>query len=160
MQIEKEKVAVIDYTVKTAEGQLVDSSEGTEPLAFLCGYHNIIPGLESALVGKVAGDQLEVAISPENAYGQYNQELVKEVPLNAFQGVEKVEVGMQFHAESPNGPQLITVAKVENDMVTVDGNHPLAGVELHFDVTVKEVRAATSEEIEHGHVHGVGGHHH
>ncbi len=160
MQIEKNKVAVIDYSVKTSEGQMIDTSEGTEPLAFLCGFHNIVPGLESALVGKSAGDQVEVVVNPDEAYGQYNQEMVKEVPLSAFQGVEKVEEGMQFQAESPNGPQLITVTKVENEMVTVDGNHPLAGIELHFDVTVKQVRDASEEEIAHGHVHGEGGHHH
>ncbi len=160
MQIEKNKVAVIDYSVKTAEGQMIDTSEGTEPLAFLCGFHNIVPGLESALVGKSEGDQVEVVVNPDEAYGQYNQEMVKEVPLSAFQGVEKVEEGMQFQAESPNGPQLITVTKVENEMVTVDGNHPLAGIELHFDVTVKQVRDASEEEIAHGHVHGEGGHHH
>ncbi len=160
MQIEKNKVAIIEYTVKSAEGQMIDTSEGTEPLAFLCGFHNIVPGLENALMGKVVGDQLNVAISPDDAYGHYNEEFVKEVPLTAFQGVDKVEAGMQFHAESPNGPQLITVTKVENDMVTVDGNHPLAGIELHFDVTIKEVREASEEEIAHGHVHGEGGHHH
>lgn len=160
MQIEEKKVAVIEYTVKTADGQLIDTSEGTEPLAFLCGFHNIVPGLETALVGKGAGDQVQVVVNPDDAYGQYNDELIKEVPLNAFQGVDKVEAGMQFHAESPNGPQLITVTKVENEQVTVDGNHPLAGVELHFDVTIKEVRDASEEEIAHGHVHGEGGHHH
>lgn len=160
MQIEKNKVALIDYSVKTAEGQLVDTSEGNEPLAFLCGFQNIIPGLETALLGKTAGEQLEVAVSPDDAYGQYIEEMVKQVPLTAFQGVDKVEAGMQFHAESPNGPQLITVTQVEGDMVTVDGNHPLAGIELHFEVTIKEVRDASEEEIAHGHVHGVGGHHH
>ncbi len=160
MQIEKDKVALIDYTVKTTEGQLVDTSEGNEPLAFLCGFNNIIPGLESALMGKQAGDQVSVEVQPEDAYGQRRDEMVKEVPLTAFQGVEKIEAGMQFQAESPNGPQLIMVTQVDGDMVTVDGNHPLAGIALSFDVTVKEVRAASAEELAHGHIHGVGGHHH
>ncbi|WP_251358321.1 peptidylprolyl isomerase [Kangiella sp. TOML190] len=160
MQIEKNNVALIDYTVTTAEGQLVDTSEGNEPLAFLCGFQNIIPGLESALLGKSVGEQLQVTVAPEDAYGQRNEEFVKEVPVSAFQGVDKIEAGMQFHAESPNGPQLITVTKVEGEQVTVDGNHPLAGIELVFDVTVKEIRAASDEELAHGHVHGEGGHQH
>lgn len=160
MQIEQNKVAVIDYTVKTAEGQLIDTSEDNEPLAFLCGFQNIVPGLEAALMGKSTADQVEVIVAPQDAYGERNDEMVKEVPISAFQGVEKIEAGMQFQAESPNGPQLITVTKVEDETVTVDGNHPLAGMELHFDVTIKEVRDASEEEIAHGHVHGEGGHHH
>lgn len=160
MKIEKNKVAVIDYTVKTAEGELVDTSEDQEPLAFLCGFNNIVPGLETALVGKQQGDELVVEVLPQDAYGELQDDMVKEVPLEAFQGVEKVEAGMQFHAESPNGPQLITVTKVEDEVVTVDGNHPLAGLTLNFDVKIKEVREASEEELAHGHVHGEGGHHH
>ncbi|NVK22143.1 MAG: peptidylprolyl isomerase [Kangiellaceae bacterium] len=160
MQIEQDKVVLIDYTVKTEEGVLVDTSEGNEPLAYLHGHRNIIPGLESALVGKAAEDELTVNVQPNDAYGERHEELVKEVPVSAFQGVDKIEAGMQFHAESPNGPQLITVTKIEGETVTVDGNHPLAGMALVFDVKVLEVRDASSEELSHGHVHGPGGHHH
>ena len=160
MQIEQNKVVLIEYTVKTEEGVLVDTSEGNEPLAYLHGHHNIIPGLENALVGKSVDDEVNVTVQPKEGYGERYEELVKEVPINAFSGVDKIEAGMQFHAESPNGPQLITVTKVEGDQVTVDGNHPLAGMTLVFDVKVAEVRDASQEELEHGHVHGPGGHHH
>ncbi|MHC9509556.1 FKBP-type peptidyl-prolyl cis-trans isomerase [Kangiella sp. M94] len=160
MQIEENKVVLIEYTVKTEEGVLVDTSEGNEPLAYLHGHRNIIPGLENALAGKKVDDELSVNVQPDEAYGQRHDDLIKEVPAEAFQGVEKVEPGMQFHAESPNGPQLITVTKVEGETVTVDGNHPLAGVPLNFDVKVIEVRDASEEELSHGHVHGPGGHEH
>lgn len=160
MQIEENKVVKIEYTVKTEEGVLVDTSEGNEPLAYLHGHKNIIPGLENALVGKVVDDELSVTVTPEEAYGERHEQLIKEVPMQAFQGVDKVEPGMQFNAESPQGPQLITVTKVDGDTVTVDGNHPLAGVTLNFDVKVVEVREPSDEELSHGHVHGAGGHEH
>ncbi|WP_223670087.1 FKBP-type peptidyl-prolyl cis-trans isomerase [Kangiella shandongensis] len=160
MQIEENKVVKIEYTVKTDEGVLVDTSEGNEPLAYLHGHKNIIPGLESALVGKAVDDELSVTVTPDEAYGDRHEQLIKEVPMQAFQGVDKVEPGMQFNAESPQGPQLITVTKVEGDTVTVDGNHPLAGVTLNFDVKVVEVRDASEEELSHGHVHGAGGQEH
>ncbi|AKE52951.1 FKBP-type peptidyl-prolyl cis-trans isomerase [Kangiella geojedonensis] len=160
MQIEENKVVLIEYTVKTEEGVLVDTSEGNEPLAYLHGHKNIIPGLENALVGKTVEDELSVTVTPEEAYGERHEQLIKEVPMQAFQGVDKVEPGMQFNAESPQGPQLITVTKVEGDTVTVDGNHPLAGVTLNFDVKVVEVREPSEEELSHGHVHGAGGHEH
>ncbi|RDX35320.1 peptidylprolyl isomerase [Kangiella sp. HD9-110m-PIT-SAG06] len=160
MQIEENKVVKIEYTVKTEEGVLVDTSEGNEPLAYLHGHKNIIPGLENALVGKDVEDELSVTVTPEEAYGDRHEQLIKDVPMEAFQGVEKVEPGMQFNAESPQGPQLITVTKVEGDTVTVDGNHPLAGVTLNFDVKVVEVREPSEEELSHGHVHGAGGHEH
>ena len=160
MQIEENKVVKIEYTVKTEEGVLVDTSEGNEPLAYLHGHKHIIPGLENALVGKAVDDELSVTVTPEEAYGERHEQLIKEVPMQAFQGVDKVEPGMQFNAESPQGPQLITVTKVDGDTVTVDGNHPLAGVTLNFDVKVVEVREPSEEELSHGHVHGAGGHEH
>lgn len=153
MQIEEKKVVVIDYSVKTLDGQLIESSEGHEPLAFLCGYQNVILGLEKALLGKSAGEKLQVEIAPEDAYGERSEEMIKEVPMAAFQGVDNIEAGMQFHAESPDGNQLVTVTKVENDIVTVDGNHPLAGVVLVFDVDIKQVRDASDDELSRGHLH-------
>lgn len=160
MQIAQDSVALIDYTLTNDAGDVIDSSAGGEPLAYLHGHQNIIPGLEKALAGKVAGDSLKVSIPAAEGYGEQNPALVEEVPRHLFQGVEQIEVGMQFHAQTGQGMQVITVSGVNGDTITVDGNHPLAGQTLHFDVTVKEVRAASQEELDHGHVHGVGGHHH
>ena len=160
MQIAQDSVALIDYTLTNDAGEVIDSSNGGEPLAYLHGHQNIIPGLEKALLGKTVGDSLKVSIAPAEGYGEVNPSLVENVPSNLFQGVDQIEVGMQFHAQTGGGMQVITVTAVEGDTVTVDGNHPLAGQTLHFDVTVKEVRAASQEELDHGHVHGAGGHHH
>ncbi|MES2908117.1 MAG: peptidylprolyl isomerase [Pseudomonadota bacterium] len=160
MQIAQDSVALIDYTLTNDAGEVIDSSNGGEPLAYLHGHHNIIPGLEKALLGKTVGDSLKVSIAPAEGYGELNESLVEQVPADLFQGVDQIEIGMQFHAQTGTGMQVITVTDVQGDMVTVDGNHPLAGQTLHFDVTVKEVRAASKEELEHGHVHGAGGHHH
>lgn len=160
MQIAVDAVALIDYTLTNDQGEVIDSSAGGDPLAYLHGHGNIIPGLEKALLGKVVGDSLKVTIEPAEAYGEFNPALMEVVPRNLFQGVDTIEPGMQFHAQTGQGMQVITVAAVEGDNVTVNGNHPLAGQTLHFDVTIKEVRAASQEELDHGHVHGVGGHHH
>lgn len=161
MQIEPKKAVYIDYTLTNDEGDVIDSSTEHAPLAYLHGYHNIIPGLEKALEGKKAGDELEVTIEPQDGYGEYSAELVAVVPRSAFQGVEKLEPGMQFHASAPNGgTQVVVIRTIEGDNVTVDGNHPLAGQRLNFKVKVADVREATEEELAHGHIHGAGGHHH
>lgn len=160
MQIAKNKVVSIDYTLTGPKGEVIDTSEGREPLAYLHGGGNIIPGLETALEGKSKGDQLNVSLEPKEGYGERNAALVQEVPKKLFEGVEKIEPGMQFQAMSEQGPRIVTVRAVEGDHVTVDGNHPLAGVPLQFDVAVVDVRDATKEELEHGHVHGPGEHDH
>ena len=161
MQIAENAVVAIDYTLRNDEGEILDSSEGAQPLAYLHGVGNIIPGLEQALVGKSAGDELEVSIEPEDAYGEYSVELVATLSRSMFEGVDELQVGMQFHASAPDGGmQVVTIRDLDGDEVTVDGNHPLAGQRLHFKVKVVSVRAATSEELDHGHVHGEGGHHH
>lgn len=160
MQIANDVVASIEYTLTDDKGNVIDSSVGGEPLAYLHGAGNIIPGLESALEGKKVGDSFKVSVAPAEGYGEKDEGLLQVVPRSMFRGVDQVEVGMQFHAQTDYGMQVITVAKVEGDNVTVDGNHPLAGQNLNFDVKVVEVRAATAEELEHGHVHGPGGHHH
>jgi FKBP-type peptidyl-prolyl cis-trans isomerase SlyD len=160
MKVADNTVVVIDYTLTNNEGQVIDSSEGAGPLAYLHGAGNIIPGLEDALLGKEAGDEVKASIEPANAYGERHDALKQEVPAELFSGVEKVEVGMQFQSETDQGPVLVTVTEVGEQTITVDGNHPLAGVHLNFDVNVREVREATAEELEHGHVHGEGGHHH
>ena len=128
-------------------------------MPFLCGANNIVEGLESALMGKVVGDKLEVVVEPESGYGPLREDLVQKVERENFQGIDEIEVGMQFMAEAPWGQQPVTVTKVEDDGITLDGNHPLAGQTLVFDVEVTEVRAATEDELAHGHVHGEGCNH-
>jgi FKBP-type peptidyl-prolyl cis-trans isomerase SlyD len=156
MQIEKDKVASIHYTLKTKDGQLLDSSAGREPLHYLHGAGNLIMGMEEGLHGKVKGDKFHLTIVPEKGYGQKDEALVQKVPRTAF-GNQKIEKGMQFQT---NTGHVVTVAEVGLESITVDGNHALAGVELYFDVEVMNVRNASAEEIAHGHVHGPGGHHH
>ena len=160
MNISENCVASIHYTLTDGEGKVIDTSEGQEPLAYLHGAGNIIPGLEKALLGKVVGDKFNVSIPASEAYGVRDDSMVQELPSNMFSGIDKIEVGMEFHAETEHGLQVVTVTKVEGDNVTIDGNHPLAGVDLTFDVEVAEIRAASAEELEHGHAHGAGGHHH
>jgi len=158
--IEDNKVVTLNYTVKDEKDQVIDSSEGNEPLVYLHGAKNIVPGLEAALTGKANGDAFEVTVEPKDAYGEYNEEMVQVVPRSAFEGVEKVEPGMVFTAQTQTGPVQLMVTAIEGDDVTVDPNHPLSGKTLHFSGAVSDVRDATPEELEHGHVHGEGGHHH
>ncbi|MDM7856884.1 FKBP-type peptidyl-prolyl cis-trans isomerase [Thiopseudomonas acetoxidans] len=161
MLIADNTVVAIDYTLRNDEGEVLDSSEGVQPLVYLHGAANIIPGLEQALVGKKVGDALSVIVEPEQAYGEYITELVATLSRSMFEGVEELQVGMQFHASAPDGGmQIVTIRDIEGDDVTVDGNHPLAGQRLSFEVEVKDVREASAEEIEHGHAHGEGGHQH
>lgn len=167
MNITKHSVVTIDYTLTDNDGHVIDSSraEGQEPLTYLHGAGNIIPGLENTLEGKNAGDAVQVSIPPADGYGEWDNKKVTEVPKKQFAGVGKLEIGMQFTAESSHGEQIVTITKIDGDSVTVDANHPLAGKTLNFDVTVVNVRAATPEEIDHGHIHshdghGHGGHHH
>ena len=161
MQVSKDKVVSIDYTLTNNQGQVIDSSQGRAPLAYLHGNNNIIPGLEKELEGKNVGDQLKVAVRPEEGYGNHDPQMVQSVPKTAFKGVDNIQPGMQFQAQGPGGQtRVVTVTKVDGDNVTVDANHPLAGQTLNFDVTVKEVRDASPDELSHGHVHGPGGHEH
>lgn len=147
-------VVSIHYKLTNNAGETLDSSEGNEPLSYLHGAGNIIPGLENALTGKTQGDSLQVTVSPEEAYGERVEQLIQKVPMSMFQGVEQLEAGMVFQTQSPDGQtHLVTVTEIEDEEVTIDGNHPLAGQELNFDVTVESVRDATAEELEHGHVH-------
>ena len=160
MQIANHKVVSIHYTLTNDEGDVLDSSKGQEPLAYLHGFGNIISGLENALDGRALGDKFTVAIAPAEGYGERDNEMVQSVPKSSFQGVDEILPGMQFQAQSPDGMQLVTVIDVDGDEVILDGNHPMAGMTLNFDVEVTEIRDATAEELEHGHVHGPGGHHH
>jgi len=147
-------VVSMHYKLTDASGEVLDSSDAGEPLTYLHGAGNIIPGLENALVGKVAGDSLKVEIPPAEGYGEIRQELMQVVPREAFQGVEQLEPGMAFQAQGQDGStRHIVVREINGDEITVDGNHPLAGVDLHFDVQVVEVREASEEEVAHGHAH-------
>ncbi|GAB3288770.1 FKBP-type peptidyl-prolyl cis-trans isomerase [Parahaliea aestuarii] len=147
-------VVSIHYTLTDAEGNQLDSSQGSEPLVYLHGNGNLIPGLENALVGKASGDELNVALAPADGYGEPLPQLVQEVDRSIFQGVESIEPGMAFQSQDPQGnAQRVVVTAVEGDTITIDANHPLAGVELHFEVQVVDVRPGTDEEIAHGHAH-------
>jgi len=161
MQISQDMVVSIHYTLTDKAGETIDSSvEGGEPLAYLHGHGNIVPGLENALTGKTIGDKFDVSVEPAEGYGEHYAELVQQVPREAFEGVEHLEPGMQFQADTGSGPRLFTITEVNGETVTVDGNHPLAGEVLNFAIEVTAVRAASEEELSHGHVHGEGGHHH
>lgn len=160
MKVAGQKVVAIHYTLKDDGGEVLDASAAGEPLAYLHGFGNLIPGLESALEGKSAGDKLSVTVAPEQGYGIRDEGLVQTVARSAFQGVEELAPGMRFQAGGPQGKRVVVVTQVEKDLVTVDANHPLAGQTLHFEVELATVRDATREELEHGHVHGAGGHHH
>lgn len=161
MLIAANKAVSIDYTLTNDAGEVIDSSAGGAPLVYLQGAGNIIAGLEKALLGKQVGDELDVSVEPEDAYGEYSAELVATLNRSMFEGVDELEVGMQFHASGPDGSmQIVTIRELEGDDVIVDGNHPLAGQRLNFKVKVVEVRDASEEEVAHGHIHGEGGHHH
>ena len=161
MTIIENSAVSFHYTLTDDEGQQLDSSAGKEPLAYLHGAGNIIPGLENALAGKSVGDNMTVAVSAAEGYGEVQNELIQEVPREAFQGVDSIEIGMQFEAQTGQGGSVpVTVTEVTDTIVTVDGNHPLAGKNLTFEVSIEEVRDATEEEQAHGHVHGAGGHEH
>lgn len=160
MQIAERTVASFHYTLTDDSGNVIDSSQGREPLVYLHGVGNIVPGLEKAMVGKQVGDAFNVVVSPEEGYGVPNEMLIQTVPRAAFQGVDSLEVGMQFTAQTGQGALSVVIAKIEGDEVTVDGNHPLAGQNLNFAIDITDVREASVEEVLHGHVHGAGGHHH
>nr|WP_136250150.1 peptidylprolyl isomerase [Ningiella ruwaisensis] len=156
MQIEDKHVVTLHYTVKSEDGQAIDSSRGAEPLSFIQGSQYMIAGLEEALYGKEKGDSFEVTVEPEKAYGERHEQLVQKVPLNMFEGMD-VEVGMSFRATTEQGEQSVMIVDKDEEHVTVDGNHPLSGKTLVFDVSVEDIREATADEIAHGHVHGAGG---
>jgi FKBP-type peptidyl-prolyl cis-trans isomerase SlyD len=160
MQIESQKVVTLHYTLTDDQGAVIDQSDDGS-FVYMHGVKSIIPGLENALTGKKAGDELSVSVAPEDAYGERSDAMLQQVPKSMFEDQSQVEVGMQFHAQGPNGETLVvTVTEVGDDNVTVDGNHPLAGAQLNFDVKVIDVRDATTEEVDHGHAHGPEGHHH
>jgi FKBP-type peptidyl-prolyl cis-trans isomerase SlyD len=160
VQVAADKVVSIHYTLKDDAGEVIDSSAGGDPLAYIQGHGNLVPGLEKALEGKENGSKLNVAVSPEEGYGKHDAALIQRVPKRSLQGAGNLQKGMQFQARTEHGVRLFTVTAIVGDMVTLDGNHPLADKTLNFDIEIVEVRDATEEELEHGHVHGPGGHHH
>ena len=160
MKIAANKVVSMHYTLTNDRGETLDSSRGHEPLAYLHGAGNIIPGLEKALEGKQAGDKLQVHVKPAEGYGERDDALIQAVPRRMFKGLGDLKVGMRLHAQGDRGARVVRITHVAGDMVTVDGNHELAGQALNFDVEITEVRDASAEELQHGHVHGPGGHHH
>ena len=154
LMIGDKMVATIHYTLTNEAGETLDSSEGQEPLRYLHGAGNLIPGLERELLGKTPGASMQVSIAPEDAYGEIQPEMIQVVPRTAFQGVETIEPGMAFESRDPEGrSHRIVVKSIDGDEITIDANHPLAGQQLNFDVQVIEVRDASAEEIAHGHVH-------
>ncbi|MBZ9714686.1 FKBP-type peptidyl-prolyl cis-trans isomerase [Deinococcus multiflagellatus] len=158
MNITQDKVVELDYTL-TVDGEVIDQSESGEPLTYLHGHSNIIPGLERALEGKAAGDSLQVTVAPEDGYGERDEDNVEELSLEDFE--DDVEVGATYYAQAEDGSVMpFTVMAVEGDRVQVDFNPPLAGMTLNFDVKVVSVRDATPEELEHGHAHADGDHQH
>lgn len=159
MKIEKNRVVRFHYSVAEAGGAELESSAGREPLAFLAGYGGIIPGLESALEGKAAGDHVEVTVAPDQAYGERREGFTQRVPKKHFKDA-KLKPGQSVVIETQQGPRLVTVHKVGMSVVDIDLNHPMAGKTLQFKVDVVDVREASEEEIAHRHVHGEGGHQH
>jgi FKBP-type peptidyl-prolyl cis-trans isomerase SlyD len=161
VEIAQNSVVALEYTLTDSDGVVLDTSDGRGPLAYLHGKGGIIPGLEEALAGKKQGDELKVVVPPEKAYGPRNDALLNRVPKETFGGQVEFELGLQFPVQDQKGSQrVVTVVHIEEDAVVLDANHPLAGVELTFEVKVVEVREATEEELSHGHSHGEGGHSH
>jgi len=160
MTIKPQSVVAIHYTLTDDDGIALDSSRDQNPLTYLHGGGNIIPGLERALLGRQAGDRLQVSVPAADAYGEFVDDMVQRVPLSAFGDDAEIEVGMRFRANTEQGDLSVVVTGIEGDLVTVDGNHPLAGKNLHFSVEVVAVRDASAVELAHGHVHGPGGHQH
>ena len=159
MNIQKDTVGIIEYVLTDEQGEQIDASNGN-PLAYLHGHSNLIPGLEAELEGKTVGDKFTTTVPADQAYGERVDALVQTVPSSMFQGVDELEVGMRFEAQSEQGMHSVEITHIDDDQVTVDGNHPLAGMSLTFAVEIVGVRAATEDELDHGHAHGDGGVHH
>ena len=159
MKIQKDSVVRFHYTVGEVGQPANESSNGGEPLAILIGHNNIIPGLEKAMEGREAGEKFEVDVPAAEAYGERREGLNQRIPKKHF-GEQRLMPGMQVVLQTNFGPRAVTIEKVGMSVVDVDLNHPMAGKELHFDIEIVEVREASAEEVEHGHVHGEGGHQH
>lgn len=159
MQITAQKVVTIEYTLKDDAGEVLDTSDGRKPLSYLHGAGNIVPGLEKALDGKAEGESIDVTVPPEEAYGQRDEELVMNLPVRKLPD-KNPKPGARYRVQTPDGPRILEVKSVSGDYATVDANHPLAGMTLHFAIKIVGVRDATDEERQHGHVHDPDDHHH
>ena len=160
MIAEKNKIVSFHYTLKNAAGEEMESSREKDPMSYLHGANNIITGLEKAMEGHAVSDEFSVKVEPEDAYGIRNEKDVQRVPLKRLKGIGKISAGQILSLQTKKGPVQVTVLKVGRFNVDVDGNHPLAGVQLTFDVEITDIRDATEEETKHGHAHGPGGHKH
>ena len=152
MQIEANKVVSIDYILRNDEGNILDQSAPEAPLTYIHGHQNIIPGLENELNNQSIGASITVTVPPAEAYGEYDDTLIQSVPRTMFEGVDNIEIGMQFQAQLGEGVQIVTVTEVTNDTVTIDANHDLAGKTLHFEASVRDIRDATQDEISNGQI--------
>lgn len=160
MKVAQDSVVSFHYILKDEAGSIIDQSDG-EPMAYLHGHGQIVPGLERELAGRTTGDKLQVHVSPAEGYGEYDAALVQQIPRDAFSRIAGLHVGMELQTRTRTGhPATVFVKEIGSESVTVDGNHMLAGKDLFFDVEIAEVRAASEEELSHQHVHGPGGHHH
>jgi FKBP-type peptidyl-prolyl cis-trans isomerase SlyD len=161
MKIAAKTVVTMEYTLKNEQGEVLDTSDGAEPLTYLHGVGGIVPGLEKALDGKTTGDIVDVSLTPAEGYGNRNEKLIRRVPIRKVgDGRTRIAAGGRYPAMLPDGPTMVTVATIDGDYATVDPNHPLADMKLNFHVKVVDVRKATADEIKHGHVHGAHGHDH
>ena len=154
MTVKKDAVVEMHYTLKNDAGEVVDSSKGQDPMPFIQGRGNIIPGLEKALEGMKVGDTCDVSVKPEDGYGVHHAEGIQEIPKEALQGIENLEIGMELQSQDEQGnPFIVRVEEIKDDVVIINANHPLSGQTLHFNVSIESVREATADELEHGHVH-------
>ena len=160
MNISRNTVVQFHYTLKDESGKNLETTTGSDPIAYLHGHNNLLSGLENALEGKAAGESLSVTLPPEEAFGEARGDSEMDVPVEHLMGAAEWEPGMIAVVNTNQGQRQVTVVKVEGDTATIDTNHPLAGKTLVFDLEVVDVRDASDEEITHGHAHGAGGHHH
>ncbi len=160
MQIQKDSVVYFHYTLNDTEGKVVESSKDSHPMTYLHGHGNILPALEAEFTDKKEGDQFQVTLPPEKAYGLRNEESMQRIPIKHLAEKKNLRVGMSAKVNTEKGMRDVTIIKVGKFNVDVDTNHPLAGLTLTFDISIETVREAEAEELTHGHVHGVGGHHH
>ncbi|RPJ06057.1 MAG: peptidylprolyl isomerase [Spirochaetaceae bacterium] len=160
MEITKDTIVTINYTLKDEKGSVLDTSEKKEPLQYLHGYGKMIPGVEKGLEGRKPGDAFDIKVTAEDGYGKYDERLMTSVKKDLIQTDAELAVGMALQAESPEGVHLLYITKIDGDMVSLDGNHPLAGMDLFFNLSVLDVREASPEEKDHGHAHDGDGHHH